>query len=131
MKSTKQLGIYMLKLYENLLQIASRDNVYRPLSVYFATNPPLGHTGSFCYQKLGMYYYGAIGDKGECEIIIATKDLKELVYRVFINDILLMASNYAAEHAEDGNFHEIFHKKRVKYFQAIGEEYAIMAAEQP
>lgn len=122
-KDTYELGKYITNLYNKLKPSAEKEQIYKPIGVYFAETTPRGYPGEFCYSDGKNYYLGNIGDRG-LVTMEKTNSLFEVSYWIFKYQTFSMAFDYERKHRIQGwDSRRIAFEKQLELMGIIGLEY--------
>jgi hypothetical protein len=123
LKTTRELEIHVKSLYEKLKPLTEREQIFKPIEVYFAEKTPIGEPGDFCYSDGECYYYGSIGDRGAVTIE-KTKSLFEVTYWILKFQTSVMAFDYEKKHRVEGKDHRrIAFPFKIDLMGIIGADY--------
>ena len=122
-KTTHELELYIKTLYEKLKPIAEKEQIFRPMKIYFAEMTFKGFPGDFCYSDGRSYYLGNIGDRGALTIE-TTNSLFEICYWIFEHQTSVMSFDYEKKHRIKGkDSRRIVFAKQLELMGVIGDEY--------
>jgi hypothetical protein len=122
--STLDLEGYINDIFEKLIDLSTKDDVYEPLTIHFATGTPHNEPGDYCYSDANGYHLCSIGDHGESYPEVVTKSLFEISYLILKHPVRLMSTKYKTRNKIVGqDFRRIMFQKELQYFNVLGDEY--------
>ena len=125
--STQELETHIRNTYAKVEPYARRDEVYAPLTNYFAKGTPGGQPGSFCYADDDGYHFCSV-ERGIIHEEKTTQNLTEITYWVLEAQIFEMAAQYERQHRiNHQDVRRIIFSKELQYLNFLGREYGKIA----
>ena len=122
--STEELENYIETVYKELIPLAFKDDIFEPLSVFFATGTPMNQPGDYCYSDSNGYHYSSTGDHGEAYPDNVTESLLEVTYWVIKTSVQLMSSRYKSKKiVPKQDIRRVMFQKVLEFFEVLGDEY--------
>ena len=125
--TTPELKAHIEMLYGKVKPFAEKEEIFKPLDLYFDDKTPQMSTGEFCYSDGSHYYHGNVGDRGKVTLQ-EVDNLFDLSYKIFRNRTFRMGIKYLGKYLvtneKPQDHRRITFPKEIELMRLIGEDYA-------
>ena len=112
-------------VYEGLIKVMNDEDVDSILNnIHFVYGDGRYEPGNYVYDKDGTYYYIGVGDRGGVIEEIKSKNIEDVLYKIYSGITFNEATKYAMVNKEKNqDWRRILFSKQLEMLRGISEQY--------